>query len=95
LGVNTDKLPAYKPLAHLNRACKRAKILNNILFEEVEELRERRNKIHLAGLTEVDDFYEKKDIQKAFDTAFKVLTLVQGRLENHDSNIRGQTQWNL
>jgi len=76
------KLKTNTNFIEINRACKRAKILNDELFKEVEELRDKRNKIHLAGLTNVDDFYEKKDIQKAFDTASKILTLVEGRLEN-------------
>lgn len=78
----STKLKTNIKFIEINRACKRAKILNDKLFEEVEELRDRRNKIHLAGLSNVDDFYEKKDIQKAFDTASKILKLVEGRLEN-------------
>lgn len=78
----STKLKTNTNFIEINRACKRAKILNDKLFEEVEELRDRRNKIHLAGLSNVDDFYEKKDIQKAFDTASKILKLVEGRLEN-------------
>ncbi|WOK05472.1 hypothetical protein [Imperialibacter roseus] len=70
----------------INRACKRARILDDELFEEVEELRDRRNKIHLAGLAKVDDFYEKKDIQQAFKTASKILKLVEERLEIKKGN---------
>ncbi len=80
----STKLKSNTNFIEINRACKRARILDDELFQEVEELRERRNKIHLAGLTMVDDFYEKKDIQKAFDTISKVLTLVEEKLENHD-----------
>ena len=64
----------------INRACKKAILLSKKLFEDVENLREQRNKIHLAGLSEVDDLYEKKDIQKAFDTAKEVLDLAERKL---------------
>ena len=80
----STKLKSNTNFIEINRACKRAGILDDKLFQEVEELRDKRNKIHLAGLTKVDDFYEKKDIQKAFDTVSKVLTLVERKLENHD-----------
>lgn len=68
----------------INRACKRAKLISDELFNEVEDLREKRNKIHLAGLKREDDLFGKKDIQSAFKTATKVLKLVEEKLENGD-----------
>lgn len=82
------KLRLNTNFIEINRACKRAKILDNELFQEVEEIRDKRNKIHLAGLTKVDDFYEKIDIQKALDTASSVLKLVEGHLNNFDKQQR-------
>ena len=79
-----SKLKSGTSFSDINRACKRAKIFDNELFEEIEELREKRNKIHLAGLKKADDFYEQKDIQQAFITASRVLTLIENRLEEHD-----------
>ena len=75
------KLKANTNFIEINRACKRAGILNDELFKEVEELRNKRNKIHLAGLTKVDDFYDKQDIQKAFDIASKDLNLIEEKLK--------------
>ena len=84
-GVHLEKKPvklkSTTTFIEINRACKRAKILNDELFQEVEEIRDKRNKIHLAGLTMVDDFYEKADIQKALETASKILILIEERLE--------------
>jgi hypothetical protein len=76
------KLMANTNFLEINRACKRGQILNDDLFEEIERLREKRNKIHLAGLTIIDDFYDKEDIKKAFDTANKVLTIIEERLKD-------------
>lgn len=75
------RLKSTTNFLEINRACKRAKILNSNLFDEVEDLREKRNKIHLAGLKREDDFFEKTDIQKAFDTASKILTLAESKLK--------------
>lgn len=74
------KLKASTGFSDLNRACKRAKLFNEQLFLEVEELREKRNKIHLAGLKEVDNYYQKEDIQKALETVSKILRLVERNL---------------
>lgn len=83
-GIHSTKKPIKLKLntnfIDINRACKRAKLLTDGLFKEVEELRDKRNKIHLAGLTEIDDYYDKKDIQKSFETASKVLSLVEQKL---------------
>ncbi len=83
-GIHVTKKPArLRPntnFQEINRASRRAKLLSQKLFEDVEELREKRNKIHLAGLKKEDDFFDKKDIQKAFNTASSVLTLVEKKL---------------
>lgn len=61
----------------LNRACKRANILTERLFEKAEEIREKRNKIHLAGLGAIDSVYTKKDAQDVFNDARDII----GRVE--------------
>jgi hypothetical protein len=85
-GIHIKKVPAkLRPntnFQEINRACKRAELLSDEFFGEVEELREKRNKIHLAGLKKEDDLFGKRDIQNAFKTAKKVLDLVEDRLEN-------------
>lgn len=52
-----EKLKDTTQFITINRACKRAGIVNNILFERLEKLRDERNKVHLAGLNKVDNFY--------------------------------------
>lgn len=74
------KLRSNTNFMEINRACKRAGLLEDGLFQEVEELRDKRNKIHLAGLTRVDDFYDKHDVQNSFDVASRVLKLVERKL---------------
>lgn len=87
-GIYLTKKPAklrYNTnFQEINRVCKRAKLISEELFKEVEELREKRNKIHLAGLKREDDLFGKKDIQSAFKTATSVLALVEKRLESAD-----------
>lgn len=57
----------------LNEVALRTGIFNRQLFNKSEELRQKRNRIHLAALKKTDDFYEKEDIQKAFDIARAVI----------------------
>lgn len=61
----------------LIKAAKKAKVLSDSLASEVDELRAKRNNIHLASLDEVDDFYEKDDLEKVFNTARKVLEIIE------------------
>ncbi len=65
----------------LNEIALKAKIFNKTLFDKSEDLRSERNKIHLAALTKIDDFYDKKDIQKAFDTAKSVTEKIEDKLK--------------
>lgn len=53
----------------LNRACKRAGILTDNLFRKAENIREKRNKIHLAGIGDRDSVYSKADVRAIFDDA--------------------------
>ena len=55
------------------RGCKNANVLDQNLYKQVELLRERRNKVHLAGLENVDNYYDKTTIEEAFSTASKVM----------------------
>ena len=47
------------------------------MLVEIDELREKRNKIHLAGLDIVDDYYSKKDVDNVFDLTKKFTTEVE------------------
>lgn len=64
----------------VNEVAKRAGILTNSLFEKSESLRKKRNKVHLAALREVDDYYSERDIQSAFNTAKEVIERVEKKL---------------
>lgn len=64
----------------LNRAAKEAGILTEELFRKAESLRKKRNRIHLAGLEETDDFYEKSDVGTAFRTAENIIGRVDQKL---------------
>lgn len=46
----------------LNRAAKRATLFSESLFNNAEEIRKRRNRIHIAGLKDLDDNYSKSDV---------------------------------
>jgi len=74
------KLKQNSNFIDINRACKRGQILNKKLFDEVEILREKRNKFHLAGLTQIDNFYTKQDVTEAFKTTQKILSLIESKL---------------
>lgn len=53
------------------RASKKAKILDKNILDEIDELRDKRNKIHLAGLNSVDDYYSKNEVNAVFDLAYR------------------------
>ncbi len=76
----TERLTDQTNFIVINRACKKAGILTNILFDKSEEVRNLRNKIHLSGLRLVDNSYSKDDSQAVFDTAKKVIEKVEERL---------------
>ena len=78
--IRYEKIESYDEklqFQELNRTCKRANILTERLFEKAEEIREKRNKIHLAGLGAVDSVYSKKDAQNVFSDARDII----GRVE--------------
>ena len=53
------------------KASKKSKILAKELLDEIDDLREKRNKIHLAGLDIVDNYYTKKEVDKVFELTQK------------------------
>ncbi len=59
-------------------AYKRGKLIDSDLIERVNTLREKRKKIHLAGLKQVENYYTKTDINSAFQTANKIIEAVRG-----------------
>lgn len=63
------------------KASKKAKILEKDLLDEIDDLREKRNKIHLAGLNIVDDYYSKSEVDKVFSLAFRFTTQIETLLK--------------
>lgn len=60
----------------LIKAAKNAKLINENLAVKLDDLREKRNRIHLAALEKTDDYYDKDDINAAFRTAKDLLALI-------------------
>ncbi len=77
----TEKFTKYTQFINLNRACKRAKIFSEKSFKASEILRESRNKIHLSGLSKVEMFYTKKDVDDHFNYASIVLKRIEEKLQ--------------
>lgn len=61
----------------LNRAAMRANIFDISTFNAAETIRKMRNHIHLASLEDVDDFYQKGDVDDIFEKAKKILTCIE------------------
>lgn len=64
----------------LNRCALRSGIFNQDLFEKSEKLREKRNRIHLAGLKKVDDLYGETDTKEAFTTTANIIKVVESKI---------------
>lgn len=57
-----NSLSTETQFVELNRAAKRATLFSESLFNNSEEIRKRRNRIHIAGLKDLDDNYSKSDV---------------------------------
>jgi hypothetical protein len=77
----TGRLTRNTNFIVINRASFKAKILNKKLFNKVEALRKRRNKIHLAGLNAIDNSYTKANVQRAEYTMTEIIERVKNKLE--------------
>ncbi|MCF8302025.1 MAG: hypothetical protein K9I94_02020 [Bacteroidales bacterium] len=78
------KLKAGTNFQDISRACKRGKIIDDKLFSEIEELRKMRNRIHLAGLRYVDDFYDKNDIEHFLNITKQITDLAEEKIAEAD-----------
>lgn len=76
----SERLDRHAQFININRACLRAKIYSQNVFDKAEQLREARNKIHLAGLSEIDDLYTKEDVNKYFGFANVTLERLEEKL---------------
>ena len=78
--IRCKKVCKYSDKLHLKdllKACHQAGILTKTLFTKADDIREKRNKIHLAGLGIEDDVYAKADVQAVFDNASFILKRVE------------------
>lgn len=65
----------------LNKAAKNAGIFNESLFKKADKVREERNKIHLAGLNKVEDYYCKEDVDNIFNIAKDIIERVESKTQ--------------
>ena len=68
----------------VNDIARKAGIFDGGLYEKVENLREKRNKIHLAGLKKVDDYYREQDIKKVFEDTREIIEALEDKLRKLD-----------
>lgn len=72
-----DKFSKLTSFLIINRAAKRANILNQPLFELAENLRIKRNKIHLAALDTIDISYERTEVDLIFKNAKEIIEKIE------------------
>ncbi len=75
--VKPKKLSHDTDFIELNRVAKRSGLFTEKLFQNSEEMRTARNRIHTYGLTEVDDRYSKEEIDKFFVMAKEIIDRVE------------------
>lgn len=75
-----EKFTQKTQFKSLNKAALTAKIFDETTFKKADELREMRNKVHLAGLSAVDSSYTKADSNKAFELAKGVLERIESQI---------------
>ena len=75
----------------INRIAKKSGIITDGLFKRAQSLKDKRNKVHLAGLEETDDYYGKADINTAFKTANLILTHLEIKLNELKLSNTSQT----
>lgn len=80
-GKKIERLKNNTQFQTIIRACRKSKILDKDMYENVEELRKKRNKVHLSGLIEVDDYYDKDTIKIAFRTAKNIIEKAEAILK--------------
>ncbi len=68
------------------KAARKARIIDKSLAERIDDLREKRNKIHLASLEIVDDYYDKQEVNDAFALTAEVIDASERYLRSIDEN---------
>jgi hypothetical protein len=75
--VTPEKFTNTTQFKSINKACYKAKIIDKIIFQDVEKIRTMRNHIHLASLKNNESYYTSEDV----DVIFKITNKVLLRLE--------------
>ncbi|MBU2542872.1 hypothetical protein KJ785_04920 [Patescibacteria group bacterium] len=65
----------------INKMAKASGVLDNELFKDAEKIREDRNKIHLASLTEKDAYFTKRDVHDTFSRARKIIEAIENKIK--------------
>ncbi|HBP51233.1 TPA: hypothetical protein DD455_02795 [Candidatus Shapirobacteria bacterium] len=55
-------LTSETQFVELNKAAKRSKLFDESLYSDADHIRTKRNKIHIAGLKDLDDNYSRQDV---------------------------------
>ncbi|MDP2642690.1 MAG: hypothetical protein Q8P62_02510 [Candidatus Peregrinibacteria bacterium] len=75
--TNAKRLSDDTDFCELNKAAKRCKLFTEEIFQKAEKIRKMRNRIHPYSLKEVDDKYEKRDIDDIFSTTRIIIERIE------------------
>ncbi|MFZ2969553.1 MAG: hypothetical protein WA063_00230 [Minisyncoccia bacterium] len=56
-------------LVEINKLCKKYKIITDSDFENVDKVRDLRNRLHIGGLKKIEEGYTKNDLEFVFGVA--------------------------
>jgi len=76
-GYKEEFLKVTTNFKNINDLAKKVGVINKSLFEKCENIRKKRNKIHLIGLNDIEDKYQKPDIEDTFNLASQIIVLVK------------------
>ena len=64
-------------LVDINTFCRDYRIINELLYNNIDKVRELRNKLHIGTLTIVETDYSKRDLEFVFSVAKEVKSLAK------------------
>lgn len=85
LVVKLDKTPKLRSrdlsFDDINTAAKKAKIIEEAEYKYADDLRRKRNRIHISSLEKnTNDYFSKKDVEEIFENAQTILKKVETKL---------------
>ncbi|MFC1595659.1 hypothetical protein ACFL4D_00025 [Candidatus Margulisiibacteriota bacterium] len=63
----------------MNRICLHEDIIENTLFQNIDKVREMRNRLHIGGRKSVESNYTKKDLDFVFSVARQVKEIARSK----------------